>query len=333
MDRRTFLKLSGAVAAQAALWSPQVGRAEAESASAHGLGNPFLQEGRWFKAAFHVHTTTSDGDVDVPTRLNQYRKLGYQVVAITDHWKTNDLSAFAEEDFLPIVGLEMHPQTGTGAPAHHFVVLNVPHPFELDRKLAAQAMIDQVLSVGGKVIYAHPYWTTHSLNEMLEVAGYCALEVFNGGCHVENDTGYGSVHWDQVLNKGRLIGGIATDDVHNSKLINIGWTMIKAPALNAAAIMEAIEKGCYYASAGPTIEDCRIEDGVIRVITSPVRRITFRCNGVGGGHVVQAKPGETLTSAEWKFAGSRRQYQWIRVEVADEMDNRAWTNPFVIPTA
>jgi len=27
--------------------------------------NPFLQEGNWYKAALHVHTKTSDGDVDV----------------------------------------------------------------------------------------------------------------------------------------------------------------------------------------------------------------------------------------------------------------------------
>jgi len=37
------------------------------------LVNPFLQEGQWYKAALHVHSTTSDGDVIVPERMKQYR--------------------------------------------------------------------------------------------------------------------------------------------------------------------------------------------------------------------------------------------------------------------
>jgi len=331
MDRRTFIALSGAVAARAALGSRPAPGGE-PTAAPNSLLNPFLLEGRWYKAAFHVHTTTSDGDVDVPTRLSQYREAGYHVVAVTDHWKTNDLSGFIRDDFLPIVGLEMHPRTGTGGPAHHFVALNIPHPFELDRNLAAQEMIDRVLAAGGKVIYAHPYWTAHTLNEMLEVTGYTAVEVFNSGCEVENANGHASVHWDQALNAGRMVGGIATDDVHNSRLLDLGWTMIKAPSLDAAAIMDAVERGAYYASAGPTIEDCRIEDGAVRVAVSPVRKVIFRYDGVGNGHVVRASDAP-LTAAQWKFAGSRRQYRWVRVEVVDDAGNHAWTNPLAIPPA
>lgn len=332
MDRRAFIALSGAVAARAALGSrPSLG--EESPAAPTSLVNPFPQEGKWYKAALHVHTTTSDGDVDVPTRLSQYREAGYQVVAVTDHWKTNDLSGFAREDFLPIVGLEMHPRTGTGGPTHHFVALNIPHPFELDRNLPAQEMIDRVIAASGKVIYAHPYWTAHTISEMLEVTGYVALEVFNSGCEVENANGHSSVHWDQVLNAGRMVGGIGTDDLHNSRLLDLGWTMIKAPSLDAAAIMDAVERGSYYASAGPTIEDCRIADGAVRVISSPVRKVIFRYDGVGNGHVVRAGTDAPLTAAQWKFAGSRRQYRWVRVEVVDEAGNHAWTNPIAIPPA
>ncbi|GAB6187093.1 CehA/McbA family metallohydrolase [Thermopirellula anaerolimosa] len=332
MDRRTFIALSGTVAARAAFGARESLGAEAPAA-ATPLLNPFVQEGRWFKAAFHVHTTTSDGDVDVPTRLSQYREAGYQVVAVTDHWKTNDLSGFGREDFLPIVGMEMHPRTGTGGPAHHFVALNIPHPFELDRNLPAQEMIDRVIAAGGRVVYAHPYWTAHNINEMLEVTGYVAVEVFNSGCEVENENGNSSVHWDQVLNAGRIVGGIGTDDLHNSRLINLGWTMIKAPSLDVAAIMDAVERGAYYASAGPTIDDCRIEDGAVRIVTSPVRKVIFRYDGWGNGYVVRAGKDAPLTTAQWKFAGARRQYRWVRVEVVDEAGNHAWTNPMAIPSA
>ena len=331
MDRRTFIKISGAVAAQAAALSAGEAFAQTPAApAAAALPNPFPQEGQWYKTALHVHTTLSDGDVDLKTRLAQYRAAGYQVVAVTDHWKTNDLSGCSDQGFLAISGMEAHPKTGTGAPAHHFVCLNVPHPFELARDLPAQAVIDKVIETGGKVIYAHPYWTAHSMEEMSEVTGYVAMEVFNAVCHLHCNKGYSSVHWDQLLNKGRLLPAVATDDVHKTTEINRGWTMVKAPALDTASIISAIAGGSYYASTGPVIEDCRIETGVIRIATSSVKQVSFFYNGSGGGHVVQAEAGKTLTSAEWTFGTENRKYQWIRVEVVDEAGNHAWTNPFVI---
>ena len=331
MDRRTFIKTSGAL-------SIHVATATAQEAGDHSparprttaLANPFQQEGNWYKAALHVHTTTSDGDVDVASRLGQYRKAGYQVVAITDHWKANDLSRYFEDNFLPISGMEAHPRTGTRAPAHHFVCLNLPHPFELAKNLMAQSVIDKVIAAGGTVIYAHPYWTAHSVEEMTEVTGYVAVEVFNAVCHLRWNRGYGNVHWDQLLNKGRRVGGVATDDVHKTGESNRGWTMIKAKALETASIMTALARGCYYASCGPVIEDCRIEKGVIRVVTRPVKQVNFFFDGAAGGHVVEAEAGTTLTKAEWSFGGAKRRPAWIRVEVHDAAGNRAWTNPLEV---
>ncbi|NLX56513.1 MAG: CehA/McbA family metallohydrolase [Planctomycetaceae bacterium] len=328
MDRRTFVKISGAVAAQSAVLSVWEAAAQSPPAEpAQSLINPFTQQGQWFKAALHVHTTTSDGDVDVPTRLAQYRAAGYQVVAVTDHWKTNDLSGCSDDQFLCISGMEAHPRTGTGAPTHHFVCLNLPHPFELARDLPAQALIDQVINAGGKVIYAHPYWTAHSLEEMTEVSGYVGIEVFNAVCQLACNKGHNSVHWDQLLNKGRIVAGVATDDVHATGQINLGWTMIKAPSLDTNAVLNAIESGCFYSSCGPIIEDCRIEEGTIRVVTSPVRQISFFFDGAAGGHVVRAGAGQTLTTAQWNFGNRQPKCRWIRVEVVDQDDKYAWTNP------
>ncbi len=328
MDRRTFIKVSGAMAA--VLSAQQVNAQTQKNPPASALTNPFQQEGHWYKAALHVHTTTSDGDVDVATRLAQYRQAGYKVVAVTDHWKTNDLSACSDEGFLAICGMEAHPKTGTGAPNHHFVCLNLPHPFKLAASLSAQAVIDKVTEAGGKVIYAHPYWTAHSLEEMTEVSGYVGMEVFNAICHLRYNKGNGSVHWDQLLNKGRLLPAVASDDVHKTGEINRGWTMIKAPSLDTARIMHAIASGCCYGSCGPVIEDCRIEAGCIRIATSPAKRVSFLYDGVAGGHVVQAEGGNTLTNAQWAFGRDKSRCRWIRVEVMDQAGHCAWTNPLAI---
>ena len=177
MDRRSFIKTSGVVVTSVCSNTFGDSRMQVTQIQPSPPVNVFDQPGQWYKTALHVHTTTSDGDVDVATRIGQYRDLGYNVVAITDHWKTNDLSGFSDDRFLAINGMEAHPKTGTGAPAHHFLCLDLPHPFELARDLAAQDLVDKVIEVGGKVIYAHPYWTAHTLEELFELKGYIGIEV------------------------------------------------------------------------------------------------------------------------------------------------------------
>jgi hypothetical protein len=184
-----------------------------------------------------------------------------------------------------------------------------------------------VKAAGGRVIYAHPYWTAHSIEELMEVSGYCGVEVYNAVCDLGASKGFNHVHWDQLLNKGRIVPAIATDDVHKSKDINLGWTMIRADALNLAAILAAVESGCTYASCGPVVDDFRIDGETIRIQSSPAAIIRFLYNGQGGGKTFRAEPGQSLSSAEWKFGGGKRSIGWIRAEVVDAAGRHAWTQP------
>lgn len=331
MNRRTFIKFSTAAASAAALTSTARGQAAETppkpAASPTPPGNPFQQEGEWYKAALHVHTKTSDGDVDVATRLKQYRDLGYHVVAVTDHWKTNDLTAFSDGAFLAINSMEAHPVTGTGAPRHHFVCLDLPHPFVLDSNQKAQDLVDAVRAVGGKVIYAHPQWTTHTLDEMRDVTGYIGIEVYNGHCDIGSATGYNDIHIDQAFNKIGLFAINAVDDIHHSGWINSGWTMIRAKELTKPAIMAAIEAGHFYASTGPTITDFRVEDGTAIVTCPAAERIRFFYGkGEGGGKAFTAKPDQPLTEAKHSVKGRK----WVRAEVRDAAGKFAWTGPLVV---
>jgi hypothetical protein len=94
--------------------------------------------------------------------------------------------------------------------------------------------------------------------------------------------------------------------------------------------MSALASGCYYASCGPVIKDCRLEAGVIRIATSPVVQVTFYCDGAGGGQTIRAETGKPLTTAQWAFQRGKRRYRWIRAEVVDQQGNHAWTNPFTL---
>jgi predicted metal-dependent phosphoesterase TrpH len=289
------------------------------SVNADELVNPFLQEGKWFKAALHVHSTTSDGDVNVPERMQQYREKKYDVVAITDHWKTNPLEGLSDDSFLVIEGMEAHPK------GNHFVCLNLPEGFEIPQDIEPQAMIDMVNAAGGGVIYAHPYWLGHTIDDLLSVKGYMGIEVFNAVCELGPGKGYSSVHWDQLLSKDVIVPAVATDDVHSSQNVSIAWTMVKAKELTTKAIMDSLRSGCYYASCGPVIEDYRVEDGVAKIKCSQAALILFGGQSSYGSRI-EAKDGKLLTSAEWKLPQGCK---YVRAEVIDAKGNHAWVNPII----
>ena len=329
MKRRSFFRLAGISAVSALVPNISARELNGNISERKALTNPFETVGKWFRAALHVHTTNSDGDVDVETRLNQYRESGFDVVAITDHRTSNDLSGYSDRKFLALSGMEFHPETYSGAPTHHFLAYGIPHPYKYNNSLSAQEMIDDIKSKGAKVFYAHPYWTGHTYVEMTEVSGYLGMEVYNQVCQ-GSDSGNARVYWDQMLNNGHVLTGLACDDLHSSSEIGKAWTMIRADELNEKSILEALEQGSFYASTGPEIVDYRlIDEKSIKVECSSAEKIVFRTSGAGNGKVFKSENGEELHSAEWDLSGKKP--TWVRCEVTDKDGHTAWTNPVFMP--
>ena len=291
------------------------------------LVNPFDRKGQWYKANLHTHTTNSDGEVDLAQRVQQYRQANYDILAITDHLTTNDVEGLSDDKFLVINGYEAHPYCPgkeDGLP-YHLVFLNIPHGFILPRDCDANTCVKMAKDAGGQVIYGHPYWCGQNINHILAVDGFIAVEIFNSCC-TKIGKGYSSVQWDDLLLSGRIVGGVAVDDVHQGRDIFMGWTYIKAAELTIEAVMQALVSGSYYASCGPTIEDFRIEDGVAKVKCSPVREIHFI--GAGScGKSLYADDEPLMTEATFEPAENSK---YLRVEIIDEKGKHAWTNPLII---
>lgn len=289
------------------------------------LTNPFDAPGLWYKANLHTHTTTSDGDTPIDERVRQYRDQRYQVLAITDHRATNDVSALSAEDFLVISGMEAHPPTPDGADPYHFVCLNVPHGFELPEDSDANTQIRLVKEAGGEVILAHPYWCGHNLTHLLPLEGHIGIEVYNATCS-RIGKAYSSVHWDDLLASGRTVPASACDDTHYGRDIFMGWTMLKCESLTVDSVLAALRAGCYYATCGPTIADFRLRDGKAVLKCSPAAEVHFLC-ARSSGTSVYADDDDPIVHAEYEPNLSRK---YVRAEVVDYHGRRAWTNPIVL---
>jgi hypothetical protein len=289
--------------------------------------NPFDAAGEWYKGNLHTHTTHSDGERSPQEVVNWYRCHGYDFLAITDHSKLTDVSKFTDPEFLTMGGTEFNVDRTEMGQSYHLVALDLPQEIELFQGIGAQTTIDRIRSEGGEVIVAHPYWSGLTINELLPLQGPIGLEVFNTTCLKGIGKGLSSVHWDNLLARGRRVWGFAVDDAHFHRPdAGGGWIMVKAPKLNRDDIMNAIRGGLFYSSCGPEIMGLRVADDTISVECSPIIMIHFICN-LSKGRSFQAEEDGVLTGAEFKLSGEEN---YLRIECIDQTGRKAWTNPLFL---
>jgi len=285
----------------------------------------FTAPGNWYRGNLHMHSTESDGSLSPADAIAWYRERGYDFVSLTDHRATTQTGQFSDERFLVIPGIELDcvdPERDIG---YHIVGFGVT-PFsqpEPTRRGPGQQLVDQIRAHGGLALMAHPYWLGQEGADILAVTGWTGLEVYNATC-ARPGKAYSMVQWDRILDRGHLIYGFATDDAHRYEDdAGKGWIMVKAPALTAEAILEAIRRGHFYATQGPSILDVRVDEEAVHVHTSPV--VEIRCiSNRGRGLVVAAEPGAVLTSVT---VPRSRISKYLRVECVDAEGRMAWSQP------
>jgi len=274
----------------------------------------------------HVHSTLSDGELAPGEVLAWYRARGYHFVALTDHGVLAEARRLAE-DFITLSGIEIDgvdPQRGL----YHLVGLGLQGPPGVGcrESMPAQEAIDRLRAAGGLVLVAHPYWSGQMSKDLLDQQGCFGLEVYNGGCEVDDARGFSAVHWDDLLACGYRLWGVAVDDAHwrdGDHDAGLGWVWVKAAALTQGAILDALRRGHFYASSGPEIHDLWLEESQVHIRCSPVASIDFVGNGPLSARV-SAVPGGTLTEASFRI---RRRQRYVRVACRDAGGRWAWTNP------
>lgn len=153
--------------------------------------------------------------------------------------------------------------------------------------------------------------------DIIRLKGEHFFEVYNGHPAVRNegDKQHPSTDrmWDIILTRrlaeknSEPLFGLAVDDAHHYHDNNPtnsnpgrGWIMVQSPKLAAPEIINALEKGAFYASSGVSLKDIRMEKNVFSV-------------------QVEAQAGVTYLT---RFIGTRKGYDPKNTPVLDASGNR-----------
>ena len=229
----------------------------------------------------HAHVN-SDGDSTPDDVVRWYREHGYQFLVLTDHnflTSVDGLNALhgADEQFLVIKGEEVTDQFGDKS--LHINGLDVSA--RSSRRAAHRSSTccsATSMRFGGGAAFRTSTIRTSAGRSRATSCSRCAnnrlFEIYNGHPQV-NNLGGGGVPgleevWDAILSSGTLLYGIAVDDAHTFKEPGNPARRGTRPRLGDGArrrgsrrarMLEALERGDFYASTGVELTDYRGDAG------------------------------------------------------------------------
>jgi hypothetical protein len=302
--------------------------------------SPFDAPGLWLRCALHAHTTNSDGELGPDMLVRHYDWAGYDVLAITDHWvRTEEAST---PRLLVIPSTELNAVAGDEDDVHVLALGLAAEPIAPRAFEPLPDVVAWIAANGGLPFIAHTYWSGLRTEQWWDVDGLLGLEVWNTGCELELGRGDSSIHWDEALEHGRRLWGLATDDSHHPGFDSgFAWTWARAAERTQDAVLESLRAGAFYGSTGPEIRAVEVGDDAVVVECSPAASVTLYSGRWRGARANAGRLGYpnharilardddgliTRASLERPWDGGA----YGRVEVAAADGTRAWTNPLWI---
>lgn len=322
------------------------------------------EQGNFYKANLHCHTTLSDGQYTPEEIKELYKKQGYSVVCFTDHEVLIPHEELNDDGFIALHGYEMaikkEPEKSTGyfMPVYHFNFIAE----DQGNRIMPRCYLNSSSSyVNGR------YWREtlkpYDPNDVMEETKY-DVEWINDYLSAVKNAGFlitynhpqwslhsvedyvglkhlhaieamnggcaamqdnTSLHFEQMLRRGMNVVPVGGDDTHKPSDCFLAWTMIKAPELTYDALIAAYKRGDCYASEGPEILGLSIEDGEIVVKTSPAARIALRTEGRFTAKIKD----ENAELTEAHFAYTPEKFgRYLRVEVRDAKGRFAYSRAY-----
>ncbi len=324
------------------------------------------ENGKFYKANLHAHSTVSDGGLTPVQLKDRYKANGYSVVAFTDHELLVDHSDLNDPEFLAITGVEYAFVELEDYFPSRTIELNMfakdPHNvtqvcydpqyvihgekwrapiakytgdlFTREYTVECiQKVIDEAKANGFLVSLNHPQYSMESPEFFGKLEGLFAMEIYNHISFLGGVYDYNPAMYDDMLRRGKKLSCIAADDCHSGHPDGHpdcdrygGFVMIKADKLEYGTVMEALEKGDFYASQGPEIQELYVEDGLVHLKCSPAKHVTMTCAWRPFGGSRNAPAGEYLTEVTFPLANRGQTY--MRFDVVDEWGQHANTRAY-----
>ena len=132
---------------------------------------------RW-KINLHTHTTRSDGSRTPEEVAEIYKKAGYDVIAVTDHWKYHESGEIGGLRIL--AGAEYNIGGGNaGTGVYHILGIGCSREPDLAGTAGPQEIIDEVHRCKGLAVLAHPAWSLNTAQQAAKLSGIDATEIYN----------------------------------------------------------------------------------------------------------------------------------------------------------
>lgn len=234
-------------------------------------------EHKQYKANFHTHTTVSDGRMNPHEVVDHYHKLGYDILAISDHnavtypWTgfsklspsrtsiermTNmpevmpENLHYANRDPVALGMIDI--EANELSRHHHMGSYFTDH----DGTKTEEASMDSIVRKGGIAMLNHPgrysgdyrreHLREYSLQWYVEIYTHYpelfGLEVYNQGNRYPQDR----LIWDSILSitmPGRPVWGYSNDDMHLLSTLGHNWNMLILPELTHEWVRRGMENG------------------------------------------------------------------------------------------
>jgi len=302
-------------------------------------GASYAEEMKWYMGNIHCHTTNSDGRSSPETVIKWYQKNLYQFISITDHNKLTIVDKIPESSspFLLIPGEEV--TNSYNKKPVHTNALNIKSLVKPQQGKSLedtlQRDINAINAAGGIAQINHPHWRwAFDADSLEKVKGASLLEVINANLDTNNYSagGYPGTEemWDQLLSRGRLIYGTATDDAHvfegytNRYNCNPGngWVMVRAQKLTVENIINSLKTGNFYATTGVLLKDVSVNDSEYSVEVAPMRDCKFSIFFIGkDGRILKKEHG---MKSKYLFKGDEL---YVRAKITATSGEFALTQP------
>ncbi len=273
---------------------------------------------RLYKGNLHTHTTVTDG-VKTPEETKAiYKELGYDFLALTDHWIYGEGCEDDNSGLIILSGIEYHFGADVVGGIFHIVGIGTKTDPGVTPEDDVQATVDKINEHGGGAILAHPAWSMNTHDMIMKYKGFTATEIYNSVSDLPfNCRPYSGIVIDQLAARGYILPLVADDDTHFHKgeagkayiLVNLG-----SEEATADKLVNAIKEGRYIATQGPIFEFYRDGDEVIVECETGAQMITFFTNLPWENERSTVADGEPLYETRFKI---KPNHTFVRAEIRD----------------